>query len=97
MSCAVKGNVLRYSGRLNPVFEIQGKNGLRKPLEHLSFGTLTAQGKCFIRQWQHGFRLGFLGDYVHAPATVRASDDVLPLQAYDVADAKSRKTGEQGG
>lgn len=94
MASCVKGDVLRYSGRLYPVFEIQGENGLRKPLEHLPGGTLTAQCECFIGQRQHGFRLCLLGDDVHAPTTVRTLDDVLPLQADDVANAQSRKAGE---
>lgn len=94
MPKSVKGDVLRYSGRLYPVFEIQGENGLRKPLEHLPGGTLTAQCECFIGQRQHGFRLCLLGDDVHAPTTVRTLDDVLPLQADDVANAQSRKAGE---
>lgn len=87
MSSTVKGYVLRNPGRLNPVFEIQGKQGLCHSLEHLPRGTLAAECKGFVRQWQDGFRPGLFGDDVHTPAAVRTPDDVLPLQAYDVADA----------
>lgn len=90
-------DVLRYPGRLNPVFEIEGKDGLRQPLEHLPLATLAAQCEGFIRQRQHGFRPCLLGDDVHAPAAVRSLDDVLPLQTDDVADAQTRKAGEQRG
>ena len=33
---------------------------------------------------------------MHAPSTVSTLDNVLPLQTYYVADAQSRKAGEQG-
>ena len=36
-------DVLRYPGRLNPVFEIERKDGLRQPLEHLPLAALAAQ------------------------------------------------------
>lgn len=90
-------DVLRYPGRLDPVFEIEGKDGLRQPLEHLPLATLAAQREGFIRQRQHGFRPCLLGDDVHAPAAVSTPDDVLPLQTDDVADAQTRKAGEQRG
>lgn len=93
----VERDVLGDSGRLDPVLEIEGKDCLRQPLEHLSLAALAAQCECFIRQRQHGFRLGFLGDDVHAPAAVSSSYDVLPLQTDDVADAQTRKAGEQCG
>ena len=41
-------DVLRYPGRLNPVFEIEGKDDLRQPLEHLPLAALTAQFEGFI-------------------------------------------------
>ena len=95
MSSCVKGYVLCNPCRLYPIFEIQGKQGLRHSLEHLSCGTLAAKGKGFVRQRQNSFRPCLFGDNVHTPATVRSPDNVLPLQADDVADAQSRKTGEQ--
>ena len=95
MSCAMECDVLRNPGRLNPVLEIQGEQGLCHSLEHLPRGTLAAEGKGFVRQRQYGFRPGFLCDDVHTPTAVRTPDDVLPLQAYDVADAQSRKAGEK--
>lgn len=95
MPKAVKGYVLRNPGRPNPVLEIQGEQGLRHSLEHLPRGTLAAECEGFIGQRQDGFRPGFLGDDVHTPTAVRTPDDVLPLQAYDVADAQSRKAGEK--
>ena len=97
MSSAVERDVLRYPGRLDPVLEIEGKDGLRQPLEHLPLTALAAQREGFIRQRQHGFSPGLLGDDVHAPAAVRPLDDVLPLQTDDVADAQTRKAGEQCG
>lgn len=88
-------DVLRYASRLNPILEVQGKQCLCHSLEHLPRGTLAAEGKSFIRQRQNGFRPCLFGDDVHTPATVRRPDDVLPLQADDVADAQSRKAGKK--
>lgn len=93
----VERDVLGDSGRLDPVLEIEGKDCLRQTLEHLPLAALAAQREGFIRQRQHSFRLGFLGDDVHAPAAVRPLDDVLPLQTDDVTDAQTRKAGEQCG
>lgn len=87
MSCQVECDVLRNASRFNPIFEIQRKQGLCHSLEHLPRGTLAAECKGFVRQWQDGFRPGLFGDDVHTLAAVRTPDDVLPLQAYDVADA----------
>ena len=42
MSCCVERDVLGDSGRLDPVLEIEGKDCLRQPLEHLPFGALAA-------------------------------------------------------
>ena len=95
MPKAVKGYVLRNPSRPNPVLEVQGEQGLCHSLEHLPRGTLAAECEGFIGQRQNGFRPGFLGHDVHTPATVRTLDYVLPLQAYDVADTKPRKTGEK--
>ena len=97
MPKAVERDVLPYPGRLYPVFEIEGKDCLCQPLEHLTLAALTAQRECFIRQRQHCFRPCLLGDDVHAPAAVSSSYDVLPLQTDDVADAQPRKAGEQRG
>lgn len=95
MPNVVKCDVLRYASRLNPILEVQGEQGLCHSLEHLSRGTVATKGKGFIRQWQHGFRPCLFGDDVHTPTAIRRPDDVLPLQADDVADAQSRKAGEQ--
>lgn len=95
MSSCVKGYVLRNPGRPNPVLEIQGEQGLCHSLEHLPRGTLATKCEGFIGQRQDGFRPCLFGDDVHTPTAVRTPDDVLPLQAYDVADAQSRKAGEK--
>lgn len=88
-------DVLRNACRLNPILEVQGEQGLCHSLEHLPRGTLATKGKGFVRQRQNGFRPCLFGDDVHTPAAVRRPDDVFPLQTYDVADAQSRKAGEQ--
>ena len=95
MPKAVKGYVLRNPGRPNPVLEVQGEQGLCHSLEHLPRGTLATKCEGFIGQRQDGFRPCLFGDDVHTPTAVRTPDDVLPLQAYDVADAQSRKAGEK--
>ena len=86
MPKTVECDVLRYASRLNPILEIQGEQGLCHSLEHLPRGTLAAEGKGFVRQRQNSFRPCLFGDDVHTPAAVRRPDDVLPLQADDVAD-----------
>ena len=91
----MKGYVLCNARRLNPILEVQGEQCLRHTLEHLPRGTLATECKCFVRQRQNGFRPCLLGDDVHTPAAIRRPDDVFPLQTYDVADAQSRKAGEQ--
>lgn len=88
-------DVLRNASRFNPILEVQGEQCLRHTLEHLPRGTLATECKCFVRQWQNGFRPCLFGDDVHTPAAIRRPDDVFPLQADDVTDAQSRKTGEQ--